>query len=152
MNWIKSRLYIDNISVNRYNVDMTFNDLLIQKNMSVYRLSKESGVAKTTLFDIASGKSDLMDCNGGNLLKIARTLKMSIEDILSLDKEPYNPLLEQDLPSFLDESIKKLKRKRRTGDPMLDCYYDEVNSSINVCETEKMISVEQADYLRKKYL
>ena len=48
---------------------MTFGELLLQNNTTVYKLSKESGVAKTTIFDIASGKSNIMDCSGRNLLR-----------------------------------------------------------------------------------
>lgn len=35
---------------------------------------------------------------------------------------------------------------------MFDCYLDEANSSINACEIENLISKEQAEYLRNKYL
>ena len=38
---------------------MIVNDLLEKANMSRYRLSKESGVAMTTITDICSGKADL---------------------------------------------------------------------------------------------
>lgn len=45
--------------------------------------------------------------------------------------------------------IKKAKKKNSS---LIDCYLDEANSSINVCEIENLISKEHADYLRKKYL
>ena len=45
--------------------------------------------------------------------------------------------------------MKKAKRNKTT---LFDCYLDEINSSIDVCEVENLISKEQADYLRKKYL
>ena len=51
-------LYIDKMSVNRYNIVMTFLDLLSEKKTTVYSLSLDSGVPKTTLTDIASGKAD----------------------------------------------------------------------------------------------
>ena len=38
---------------------MIVNDLLKKENMSRYRLSKESGVAMTTITDICNGKADL---------------------------------------------------------------------------------------------
>ena len=131
---------------------MTFNDILIEKGITVYRLSKKSGIAKTTLFDIASGKSNILDCSGRILMKIASELNLSIEELLSLDKELYNPVFEEELPPFLDESIKQLKKARRQDSFLLDCYYDETNSTINVCEVEQLITSEQANYLRKKYL
>ena len=131
---------------------MTFGDLLIKKNYTVYRLSKESGVPKTTIFDISSGKSNLLDCSGRNLLKISECLGVSIEDLLSLDQELYNPTYDKNIPAFLAESIDNIKKAKKKKSSLLDCYLDEANSSINVCEIENFISKEQADYLRKKYL
>ena len=131
---------------------MTFGDLLIKKNYTVYRLSKESGVPKTTIFDISSGKSNLLDCSGRNLLKISKCLGVSIEDLLSLDQELYNPTYDKNIPAFLAESIDNIKKAKKKKSSLLDCYLDEANSSINVCEIENFISKEQADYLRKKYL
>ena len=131
---------------------MTFGDLLIKKNYTVYRLSKESGVPKTTIFDISSGKSNLLDCSGRNLLKISKCLGVSIEDLLSLDQELYNPTYDKNIPTFLAESIDNIKKAKKKKSSLLDCYLDETNSSINVCEIENLISKEQADYLRKKYL
>ena len=131
---------------------MTFGDLLIKKNYTVYRLSKESGVPKTTIFDISSGKSNLLDCSGRNLLKISKCLGVSIEDLLSLDQELYNPTYDKNIPAFLAESIDNIKKAKKKKSSLIDCYLDETNSSINVCEIENLISKEQADYLRKKYL
>lgn len=59
---------------------------------------------------------------------------------------------ESSLPQFLLESINNLKKAEKEGSSLLDCYLDETNSSINVCEVENLISKEQADLLRSKYL
>lgn len=131
---------------------MTFGDLLIQKNLTIYKLSKDSGVPKTTIFDIISGKSNIMNCSGRNLLKLSRCLKMSIEDLLNLDQELYNPTYDKNIPLFLAESINNIKKAKKKKSGLIDCYLDEANSSINVCEVENIISKEQAEYLRKKYL
>ena len=131
---------------------MTFGDLLINKNLTVYKLSKDSGVPKTTIFDISSGKSNILDCSGRNLLKLSKCLELSIEDLLNLEQELYNPQYDKNIPTFLAESINNLKKARKKKSSLLDCYLDEVNSSINVCEVENLISKEHADYLRKKYL
>lgn len=131
---------------------MTLNDLLEEKGYTIYRLSKESGIAKSTLFDIFSGKSNILDCRLRVVLKICDVLKMSVNDLVNLDPILYNPTFEENLPPFLEKDIKFLKDKRNKTHPLFDCYYDETNSSINVCEVENIISKEQADYLRKKYL
>lgn len=53
---------------------MIINALLEKEKMSRYRLSKESGVAMTTITDICSGKADLDKCTAGTLHKIAKVL------------------------------------------------------------------------------
>ena len=131
---------------------MTFNDLLIKKYYTNYKLAKESGVALTTILDIDSGKSNLLDCRGRILLALSKTLGESIEFLLSLEKTPYNKAYEENLPKFLTDGIKHLKREKRKEIGFYDCYWCEVSSSINVCEVEHMISHDQAQYLRDKYL
>ncbi|MCQ2421907.1 MAG: helix-turn-helix transcriptional regulator [Lachnospiraceae bacterium] len=61
---------------------MIINDLLEKENMSRYRLSKESGVAMTTITDICSGKADIDKCAAGTLHKIAKVLRVSVDSIL----------------------------------------------------------------------
>ena len=51
------------MSIYRYNYGMTFLDLLADKKITVYSLSCKSGVPKTTLTDIASGKTDILACS-----------------------------------------------------------------------------------------
>ncbi len=131
---------------------MTFEELMQKRNVTIYRLSKESAVPKTTLFDIATGKSNLLDCSGRNLLKISKALNVSIEQLLSLKQAPYNAAYERNIPMFLADGITNLKKARKTNSSIMDCYNDELNSSINVCEIENLISKEQAAYLREKYL
>ena len=53
---------------------------------------------------------------------------------------------------FLKEDIKLIKDKRNKNNPLFDCYLQQANSDVNVCEIENLISKEQADYLRNKYL
>ena len=78
---------------------MTFLDLLAEKKYSVDRLSKESGIALTTLQDIAYGKNELEDCKGRTLLALSRTLDISMEELLSLEPEEATGVL----PEFLSE-------------------------------------------------
>ena len=71
---------------------MIINDLLEKENMSKYRLSKESGVAMTTITDICSGKTDLDKCTAGTLYKIAKVLGVTVDSILEnnrTDKVDY---------------------------------------------------------------
>ena len=71
---------------------MIVNDLLEKENMSRYRLSKESGVAMTTITDICSGNADLDKCAAGTLYKIAKVLGVTVDSMLennSADKVDY---------------------------------------------------------------
>ena len=54
---------------------MEINELLSQKGMSKYRLSKESGVAQTTIMDICSGKARIEKCAGDTLYRIYQNRK-----------------------------------------------------------------------------
>ncbi len=145
--WRLFRRNIENRSVNRYNLIMTFLDLISNKKTTVYSLSRDSGVPKTTLTDIATGKADLMECSGKTLLAISKSLKVTIEDLLSLEKEEAKTLL----PQFLADSINEYRKAIRKDSLLLDCYSDQLNSSINVAEVERLISEEQADRLRARY-
>jgi len=131
---------------------MNMEALLVNKGYTVYRLSKETGISKTTLFDIFSGKSNILDCSVRIILKIADVLDCDIKDLIALEPILYKPAYEENLPSFLKEIIIFIKDKRNKNNPLFDCYLDEANSSINVCEIENLINKEQADYLRSKYL
>ena len=55
---------------------MKINEILTHKKMTKYRLSKESGVAQTTITDICSGKTRMEKCEAGTLYRIAKTLNV----------------------------------------------------------------------------
>ena len=61
---------------------MIINELLEKEKMSKSRLSKESGVAMTTITDICSGKADINKCAAGTLHKIAKVLGVTVDSIL----------------------------------------------------------------------
>ena len=61
---------------------MIINELLEKEKMSRYRLSKESGVAITTITDICRGKADINKCAAGTLHKIAKVLGVTVDSIL----------------------------------------------------------------------
>lgn len=114
----------------------------------MYKLSKVSGIPNTTLTDIATSKTNLLDCSGRTLLALSKELGVKIEDLLELEKEPpkgYYPL-------SLEISIKEFRDAIRKDSTMLDCYSDQLISSINVAEVENLISHEEAYKLRKRYV
>lgn len=80
---------IDNVTVNRY-IDykykvvtgMVLTDLMKQKNMTKYRLSKLSGVPYATVSDICNGKACLEKCNAETVYRIAKALDVPMEELL----------------------------------------------------------------------
>ena len=126
---------------------MTFLDLLAEKKTTVYSLSIKSGIPRSTLTDIASGKADILECSGKTLLAISKSLNVSIEDLLLLEREEAKSLL----PGFLFESINDYRKAIRKDSTLIDCYSDQLNSNINIAEVENLISKEQANRLRARY-
>lgn len=60
---------------------------------------------------------------------------------------------EQGLPEYLQKDLDAYKEALENGSNLLDCLWGELYGSINAAEiTDGVISPEQADYLRRKYL
>lgn len=135
--------------------------------MTNYYLSKISGVPKTTVVDICAGRSSIERCSAKTVQQLAKALNCTMEDIMKLTSpklsEQPNGLpkdksyLECGLPEFLQESIAAMKLAWDKVDndiPYLriDCDYCNLQSDINSAEVNQIISIEQAWYLREKYL
>ena len=146
---------------------MTLQALLDSKNITKYHLSKVSGVPKTTIIDICSGKSSIEKCSAKTVWQIAKALQCSMEDIMMLDsQDSYDnesglpsdkTYLECGLPSYLQKSLDDMIKSWEIidnggSDNFWDLYWCELNASINSAEVDQEISVEQAWYLREKYL
>ena len=132
----------------------------------MYRLAKISGIPKTTVIDICSGKSSIEGCNAGTVFRLAKALGCSMEDLMKMDTTDYDrqtglpknmSYLEKGLPPFLEKSICTLQKSWEIVDSgredlHWDLYWCELNADINYAEVEQLISKEQAWYLREKYL
>ena len=114
--------------------------------------------------DLCSGKTDIKKASVETLYKLAKAFSISMEELLlklSIDEKTGKPLdqsyLEYDLPIFLQDSIHQMNEsweKIDAGkeDSIWDCNWCDLQSSINICEVEQLITSEQANFLRKKYL
>jgi plasmid maintenance system antidote protein VapI len=58
-------------------------ELLERKNMTLYQLSKNSGVPYTTVNDIYHGRTSLDKCTAETVYKLAKELNLSMEELLS---------------------------------------------------------------------
>lgn len=90
---------------------MTIQQILREKNLSRYQLSKKSGVPWATLADICSGKTTLSRCSAGTLMKLSSTLDIPMEQLITLTvekpqmhggKPTDRTYLEKNLPASLN--------------------------------------------------
>lgn len=141
---------------------MTIQQLLKEKGMSRYSLSKVSGVPWSTLSDIFSGKTNLKRCSGKTLSKLSKALGMPIEEIIELEIETKKDIedgkpkdksyLETNLSGTLDEALRAYLQGEKENVLHLDCLWNELYGAINADLWAGYITEEQADYLRKEYL
>lgn len=67
---------------------MIINELIEEKNISRYRLSKNSGIPYTTITDICSGKAKLEKCSVETVYRIAKELDVTVEELIAPSIEP----------------------------------------------------------------
>lgn len=151
---------------------MSLQEYLDSQNITKYHLSQISGIPKTTVIDICSGKSSLQNCSARTVQQLAKALNCSMEYIMSLDSTNMDhnndydnetglpqskEYLEHGLPPYLQSSLKNMITSWKIIDSgkkdyHWDIHWSELNADINFAETEQEISSEQAWYLREKYL
>ena len=94
---------------------MTIQQILREKNLSRYLISKKSGVPCATLADICSGKTTLSRFSAGTLMKLSSTLDIPMEQLITLtaEKPQMNggkpadrTYLEKNLPASLDKALR----------------------------------------------
>jgi len=61
---------------------MSITELLEQKSLTKYRLSKISGVPQTTVTDICAGKARIEKCSADTLYKLAKALDVPMETLI----------------------------------------------------------------------
>lgn len=149
---------------------MGLQNLLNARDISKYRLSQMSGVPKTTIMDICSGKSALENCTAKTVYLIAKALNCTVESLLQLStsnelSSDFNAqglpqdksYLECGLPQYLYDSIAAMKKSwevldRGERNNTYDLDFCELQADINRAEVDEIISSEQAWFLREKYL
>lgn len=64
---------------------MNINYLISEKNITKYRLSKETNIPYSTLNDICSGITTLENCNAKTVYQLSKYFNVSMEDLLYSD-------------------------------------------------------------------
>lgn len=85
---------------------MTINELMESKNITKYRLAKNSGIPYTTISDICSGKAQIEKCSAETIYRISKELGVSMESMIE-------PCIETrvDFELFKSSTCHKLKEK-----------------------------------------
>ncbi|MCR4929872.1 MAG: helix-turn-helix domain-containing protein [Lachnospiraceae bacterium] len=100
---------------------MDFNKLLEEKNISKYKLSKESGVPYSTVCDISTGKSVLLKCSAETVLRISHVLGMTAEELVGDISYPATNTGKNSSESKEKDRNKPLKSdKNKTKNPKKD--------------------------------
>lgn len=89
---------------------MSLASILEQKNITKYRLWKESGVPQATISDICTGKTSIEKCSAETIYKIAKTLDVSMESLVAPAVE------ERSRPSFEIFKSNTCHRLKELGD------------------------------------
>lgn len=143
---------------------MSLKEMIEQQHLTRYKVAKMCNIPQSTMRDLCSGKTNIKKASVETLYKLAKAFSISMEELLlklSIDEKTGKPLdqsyLEYDLPIFLQDSIHQMNEsweKIDAGkeDSIWDCNWCDLQSSINICEVEQLITSEQANFLRKKYL
>ncbi len=64
---------------------MDLQTMLNEQNMTRYQLSKISGIPKTTVTDICTGRSSIERCSAKTVRQLAKAFGCSMEDIMELE-------------------------------------------------------------------
>lgn len=72
-------------------------------------------------------------------------------DNINLSKEHSYMINEELLPAYLYNDIQGLKKALENGD-YIDVWLDELYGSINIAQHNYEISIDEANYLREKYI
>ena len=140
---------------------MSLKEMIEQQHLTRYKVAKMCNITQSTMRDLCSGKTDIKKASVETLYKLAKAFSISMEELLlklSIDEKTGKPLdqsyLEYDLPIFLQDSIHQMNEsweKIDAGkeDSIWDCNWCDLQSSINICEVEQLITSEQANFLRK---
>lgn len=104
---------------------MDLSQLAENKNMTKYRLSKQSGVPYATLSDICSGKTEITKCSAETIYRLAKELGVTMEELLepAMEHRPAFELFKSNVCHRLKElgDIDFLIESLKSND--IDMYY-----------------------------
>jgi DNA-binding Xre family transcriptional regulator len=139
---------------------MNLANYLSERNISIYTLSKNSGVPYATCYNLAKGKSDVEECRVSTIRRIASALGVSPSEIIDgtlpavkkhlmiRDSVSLDPL---SLPSSLRVYISELERLDEKGDSLFYAMAESMLTEADREEHEGLISRTTLEKLYLKY-
>lgn len=85
---------------------MNISYLISEKNISKYKLAKDTSIPYSTISDICNGKTTLENCNAKTVFELSRYFNYSMEDLLYKDID-----IRYDFEAFKSNVRHKLKEK-----------------------------------------
>jgi len=137
---------------------MNLANFLNERNISIYALSKSSGVPYATCYNLAKGKSDIEECRVSTIKKIASALGVSPSEIIEgtlpavkkhniiCDSVSLDPL---SLPDSLRVYVFELERLDEKRDSL---FYATAESMLTEADREEHEGLISRATLEKLYL
>lgn len=86
---------------------MSWEAILSDRRMSIYRLAQASGLSYATVHDIVSGKTSMAHSQAGIVRRLAQAVSMPMEELMAACEAPSRPAFEL----FKSAVCHELKRK-----------------------------------------
>lgn len=132
------------------NITQAFIKARKASGMTQKELAAKAGVDQA---DISKLERGMTNPTISLLNRLAQGMNMQLNIDFTYEKETQaKDYLEIRLPKYLQNDIEALEDGRIRKVSVLDCLYNEVQSSINTAYYDGVIDGAQADYLRSKYL
>ncbi len=136
---------------------MSLKTLLDERNISMYRLSKLSGVSKTVIIDICSGKSSLENCTAKTVYQIATTLNCSVEELLNMCVTPNSAKLEKygitfPVSSVFQKDFIALEKGVKNNVSYVDCLQDSLSGDVRALYNAKKLTTEQVEFIENNFI
>ncbi len=101
-------------------------DYLIEQHISMYSLAKKSGVAYSTINDLANGRVDVDNCKVSLLCQLAKALTLSMDDVYDI--------CQRDLTVYSKTYDTKIQVSVKNKMYYADFEYEGEAKHIKVCE------------------
>lgn len=114
---------------------MNLLDLMKNKNLTGYSLSKESGISYTTIKEILNGKRKIENLPGKTILALANVFECSMEDVMSLEIKYKDNFSYKRKSDYYCDLLKNKKNVILSKDSALEFYHlsnDSVSDNVFV--------------------